>query len=145
MDTKRLQFEIPRKEAEELDQLQESLGLKTRVALFNEAITFYKWAVDERRKGRIIASVDEEKEEYKEIEMTSFPDPHPDQAVDEESRERAREYLNKIIIASQEEGIPMRGLVDILSGVESLEGKIQVVEDVDDVEEQKIVISASGK
>jgi len=39
----------------------------------------------------------------------------------------------------------MRGLVDILSGLESLEGRIQVVEDVDDVEEQKTVISTLGK
>ncbi|HEY5574990.1 MAG TPA: LuxR C-terminal-related transcriptional regulator [Anaerolineales bacterium] len=68
----RLQFEMTRERIQELDDLVNRLGLKTRANLLNEALTLYEWAIRELESGRIIASLDEEKDQYKEIEMPGF-------------------------------------------------------------------------
>jgi len=68
----RLQFEMTRERIQELDDLVNRLGLKTRANLLNEALTLYEWALRELESGRIIASLDEEKDQYKEIEMPGF-------------------------------------------------------------------------
>lgn len=70
---KRLQFELPEERVKELDNLAERTGLKTRVQLFNAALTLFEWAVRERETGRIIASIDEEKDRYKEVDMPGLP------------------------------------------------------------------------
>ena len=70
---KRLQFELPAERVKELDELLERTGLKTRVNLFNHALTLFEWAVRERESGRIIASMDEETGRYKELEMPGLP------------------------------------------------------------------------
>jgi hypothetical protein len=69
----RLQFELTEEKVKELDELIDHLGLKTRVNLLNEALTLYEWAIHEREAGRIIASVDEESDKYKEVELPGFP------------------------------------------------------------------------
>lgn len=72
---KRLQFDFPDERVKELDALVERTGLKTRAQLINSALTLFEWAVREREAGRIIASVDEITEKYKEVEMPGFPKP----------------------------------------------------------------------
>lgn len=69
----RLQFEVPEDQVRKIDNLVNKLGLKTRVNLFNTALTLFMWAVRERESGRIIASVDEKAGQYKELEMPGFP------------------------------------------------------------------------
>jgi len=69
----RLQFEMTEERVKEIDDLIERLGLKTRVNLLNEALTLYEWAIRERESGRIIASVDEAEDKYKEVDMPGFP------------------------------------------------------------------------
>jgi hypothetical protein len=39
-------------------QLMEETGLATRKDLFNHALTLFEWAVNERKAGRLVASVD---------------------------------------------------------------------------------------
>jgi ATP/maltotriose-dependent transcriptional regulator MalT len=73
LEMKRVQFELQDERAKELDQLVDKTGLKTRVRLLNEALTLYEWAINERESGRIIASVDETRDSYKEILMAGFP------------------------------------------------------------------------
>ena len=70
---KRLQFEMPEERVRELDELAERTGLKTRVQLFNAALTLFEWAVKERENGRIITSMDEVTGKYKELEMPGLP------------------------------------------------------------------------
>lgn len=70
----RLQFELTEDRVKELDELIERLGLRTRVNLLNEALTLYEWAIHEREAGRIIASVDEKNDRYKEVELPGLPD-----------------------------------------------------------------------
>lgn len=65
----RVQFELNEQGIKELEKLMEATNVATRKDLFNNALTLLEWAVKERQKGRIIASVNETEEKYKEIEM----------------------------------------------------------------------------
>ena len=69
----RLQFLVPAARVKELDDLIKRTGLTTRTELINNALTLFEWAVRERESGRIIASVDEQAQKYKEVELPSFP------------------------------------------------------------------------
>ena len=71
---KRLQFDFPDEKVKELDDLVERTGFKTRVQLFNSALSLFEWAIREREAGRIVASVDESTDRYKEVVMPGFPD-----------------------------------------------------------------------
>ena len=65
----RIQFELSREKNEELEALMKRTGIRTKKDLINNALTIFEWAVNERARGRIIASVDEEEKKYKEILM----------------------------------------------------------------------------
>lgn len=53
---------------EEVTELVQETGL-TVAELFNTALSLLKWAAIERKKGRIICSVDETSYKYKEIRV----------------------------------------------------------------------------
>jgi len=55
-----------------LDELREATGLHQWQDLFNEAITMLSWAVRQRQQGRIVASLDEKDENYRELQMPSL-------------------------------------------------------------------------
>ena len=65
----RLQVELDEEKMKELEQLMEEGKARTKKDFINAALTLLKWAMREKRAGRIIASVDEKKDTYKEIEM----------------------------------------------------------------------------
>jgi hypothetical protein len=67
--TARFQLDISRKHLEELESLMRELGISTKKDLFNQAITLLEWAATERKNGRIIASIDEAKDEYKQVAL----------------------------------------------------------------------------
>lgn len=69
MSKVRIQFELSETGAQELERLMKICGVSTRKDLINNALTLLAWAVAERKSGRIIASVDERKREFKEIQM----------------------------------------------------------------------------
>lgn len=68
----RIQFEFPEDKLEELEQLMLETDLRTRKDLFNNALTLFQWAVEERRRGRIIASIDEDDLRYKELVLPAL-------------------------------------------------------------------------
>jgi hypothetical protein len=70
---KRLQFLMEDQLVKQLDALVEETGLKTRTQLLNSALTLFEWAVRERKNGRVIASVDEIANKYKEIDLPGLP------------------------------------------------------------------------
>jgi len=65
----RLQIELDEDKMKELEQLMQEGKARTKKDFINAALTLMKWAMRERRAGRIIASIDEKKDGYKEIEM----------------------------------------------------------------------------
>jgi hypothetical protein len=68
----RLQIELPEKRVKELEALMEECDIATKKDLFNNALTLFEWAVRESEKGRIVASVDEENQRYRELQMPAF-------------------------------------------------------------------------
>src|ERR1700676_1241598 len=65
----RIQLDVSDEKVAELEKLMSTVGLKTKKELLNNALTLLEWAVKERAAGRIIASVDEHGDKYKEILM----------------------------------------------------------------------------
>jgi hypothetical protein len=65
----RLQVEIDFENMEELEELQELGGARTKKDLWNNAITLLKWAAREQARGASIVSVNEAEGTYKELEL----------------------------------------------------------------------------
>ena len=64
MKRHRVQYEIPENRLQELIILQEELDLTTRTDLLNTALTLLEWVVEQKRKGREIAAIDEKQDNY---------------------------------------------------------------------------------
>jgi hypothetical protein len=84
---KRLQFLVPDERAREIDDLVKRTGLPNRTDLLNNALTLLEWAVRERENGRIIGSIDEQAERYKEVELPGFPPVGKARVYEREHRE----------------------------------------------------------
>ena len=67
-----LSVEIDPNAIELMERLRNNTGVSSYEALFNDAITLMGWAVKQRQKGRIVASLDETSNSYKELQMTSL-------------------------------------------------------------------------
>lgn len=70
-EMRKIQFDLPDQRAKELDELATEAGV-TRKDLFNNALTLLEWAIDQKHKGRIIASLDEANQSYRELMMPIF-------------------------------------------------------------------------
>ena len=73
----RLQIELDDNRMAELETLMGEGGVKTKRELFNAALTLLRWAMRERRAGRIVASIDEKTETIKELEMPILSEVKP--------------------------------------------------------------------
>jgi Arc/MetJ family transcription regulator len=69
MATERLQIELNSDKIREIESLMEEVRVSTKKEFVNAALTLLKWAIKERRAGRVIASIDEKSDSYKELEM----------------------------------------------------------------------------
>jgi hypothetical protein len=67
--TTRVQLVLPAERVRMLDQLAAEAGLATRKDLFNNALALLNWAVREVKRGRVIASVDEDAQRFTELQM----------------------------------------------------------------------------
>jgi hypothetical protein len=67
--TVRLQIDLDESQMKDLEQMMEEGKVKTKKDLFNAALTLLRWAMKEKKAGRVIASVDESRDVYKELEM----------------------------------------------------------------------------
>lgn len=65
----RLQFEISTEKLEEIERLRKEGGFESRKDLFNNAITFLKWAMSHAEAGHAIAAIDEKSDKYFELQM----------------------------------------------------------------------------
>jgi hypothetical protein len=68
----RIQLDLDDAGVEVVEGLKEATGSKTHKELFNNAITLLDWAVKQRQDGRIIASLDESNENYRELQMPAL-------------------------------------------------------------------------
>lgn len=68
----RLQFELTDRGRKEFRSLKKIFDLRTNKELLRNALTLLRWAAKNLQNGRIIASVDEEKGEWRELSMPIF-------------------------------------------------------------------------
>lgn len=65
----RFQFEVREDRADEIRTLMSDVGIESNKDLFDNALTLFEWAVDEVKKGNTVASIDESKNLYRELQM----------------------------------------------------------------------------
>ena len=65
----RIQLDLPDEQVKELDELMKETKLTTRKDLFNNALTLFQWAAKAKNLGRIVASIDEENGNARELVM----------------------------------------------------------------------------
>lgn len=68
----RIQLEFDEQSMRLLERLKQETGLNTHKELFNNALTLFDWAVRQRQQDRIIASMNEETRDYKELQMPAL-------------------------------------------------------------------------
>jgi hypothetical protein len=68
----RIQFEVNEQLASILESLMADTGIRTKKDLLNNALTFFAWAIREKKAGRTIASFDEQNKTLKEVVMPSL-------------------------------------------------------------------------
>jgi len=65
----RLQIDVSEQQLEDIERLMAKCGASTKRELFNNAFVLLDWAVRERERGNVIASSDEAREKYRELQM----------------------------------------------------------------------------
>jgi hypothetical protein len=68
----RIQFTVSDHRQKEIEEMMERTGSETKRELLNHALTVLKWILDEKQKGSIVASFDEENKKYKELVLAGF-------------------------------------------------------------------------
>jgi len=97
----RIQFELSEDRVKELEGMMQQAGIVTRRDLFNNALTLFEWVINEKKAGRIVASIDEANHRYKELVMPSLesavsskkslppvPEPNPINYEEEKIKEK---------------------------------------------------------
>lgn len=69
MKKMRVQFDMPQHKLDELQELMDEAGFETRRELFNNALSLLEWAVDQKKKGRTVGSINEDEQKYSELIM----------------------------------------------------------------------------
>ena len=69
MSNVRIQIDLDESRVRELDLLMKVCDIATRKELFNNALTLFEWAVTAVREGRTIASLNEQEQKFRELEM----------------------------------------------------------------------------
>jgi hypothetical protein len=70
----RIQVEVDENGSQVLDSIKQATGITTYKDIFNNAITLFEWAIRQRVEGRVIASMDERTNRYKEMTMPALED-----------------------------------------------------------------------
>ena len=68
----RVQFDLSIEGVAELEHLMTETGVQTRKDLINNALTLFKWAVNESRAGNKIAAIDDESKSFRELAMPAL-------------------------------------------------------------------------
>ncbi len=68
----RIQIELDEQGVAIVNKVRDMTGLSTYKELFNNAITLLDWAARQAYKGLAIAAADEEKQQYRELEMPAL-------------------------------------------------------------------------
>ena len=64
-----LQFEVNKKQLENIDILMKEVGVDSRKDLFNNALTALQWMVKQKKEDRSVGSLSKDDSNYKELNM----------------------------------------------------------------------------
>ena len=70
--TTRIQLDFTRERVEEIDRLQRQTGMATRKQFIEQALLLFNWALRESAQGRVIGSIDPERDGYREVVMPAL-------------------------------------------------------------------------
>lgn len=79
----RVQFDVIKPQLERIDSLMKECGITSRKDYFDNALTLFEWAIEESKKGHIIATVDIQAANYNPvllpvlIQIKRIHSPHP--------------------------------------------------------------------
>ena len=93
MSKTRFQFDVQDGRAEEVKALMRDIGAESNRELFNNALTLLEWAVAEVRNGNKIASVNDGKKVYRELQMPALNYASKRSADSGNSASRSRERV----------------------------------------------------
>ncbi len=68
----RIQLDFDKEGSKWLKLLEKATGARTHKEFFNNAMTLFVWAIEQRQDNRIIASMDEQSGAYKELQMPAL-------------------------------------------------------------------------
>ncbi len=71
-ETKRIQIEVTPEKLGDVKSLMEETDIRTYIDFFNNAATLLSWAVQQIKDGRVVASLDEQSGQYKELVLPAF-------------------------------------------------------------------------
>jgi hypothetical protein len=69
MRTTRLQIDLTEQQLKTLEELAKEVGVSTKKELFNNALSILQWAVNQKRHGYIVGSINEADQKYRELAM----------------------------------------------------------------------------
>lgn len=72
MPTYRLQAEFNDEQMAEFNRLVAEAGLSTKKELLSNALVLFEWAMEERKKGRVICSMNDDETGKRELRMPSL-------------------------------------------------------------------------
>ena len=112
----RIQLNMSEKRVKEVELLMEQTGISTKKDFFNTALALLEWAIKERQHNRIIASIDEDEGDYKELlipalnAVTKQIWPEPVVTTKDNDNEKDNETDDNTNGASREKITPVRVL-----------------------------------
>lgn len=68
----RVQIDLGKQRVEAIERLMRECGLSTKKDLFNNALTLFQWAVEEKKQGHTIASINNDSKNYRELQMPAL-------------------------------------------------------------------------
>jgi hypothetical protein len=60
----RIQFELTEGQLMELENLMAECGMRTKKDLLNNSLSLLEWVLNEKKSGRIVASIEEKENKY---------------------------------------------------------------------------------
>ena len=117
-DVSRFTLEIPKARMQVIEDLKGKGGLRSKKEVFESALALLEWAVKELNGGRIIASIDESTQHYREVVMPFF--------ANIKAREIKEDLLPKgdVIwsceVCNKKGGIDTNGSQDVISVLQRL-------------------------
>jgi hypothetical protein len=63
----RVQFEITAEQSKKIEELMKKTGTTTKKDLLNDALSMLQWAVRQVSNGRVVGSIDEKDNSYREL------------------------------------------------------------------------------